>query len=81
MTDKQLEELLKSAADQLGTTTDQLKQMVQSGTLEKRLNESVSAPAEQLRQVLNDPQTAQKLLSSPQAQEILRMLQKRNGGR
>lgn len=81
MTDKQLEELLKSAADQLGTTTDQLKQMVQSGTLEKRLNESVSAPADQLRQVLNDPQTAQKLLSSPQAQEILRMLQKRNGGR
>lgn len=72
---------MKSAADQLGTTTDQLKQMVQSGTLEKRLNESVSAPAEQLRQVLNDPQTAQKLLSSPQAQEILRMLQKRNGGR
>lgn len=72
---------MKSAADQLGTTTDQLKQMVQSGTLEKRLNESVSAPADQLRQVLNDPQTAQKLLSSPQAQEILRMLQKRNGGR
>ena len=78
MDNKQLEEMLKQAAAKLGTTTEGLKQMVESGALQQSLNDSIDGPSKQLKQVLSDPETAKKLLSSPQAQELLRLLQQKN---
>lgn len=76
MDNKQLEAMLQQAAAKLGTTTDQLKEMAVNGNLEKQLNNSVDASTGDLQKALSDPETAKKLLSSPQAQEIMRMLNK-----
>ena len=68
----QLEALLKITAQRLGTTPDQLKQAAQNGNLSGLVGQNEGAA---LQKVLNDPEAAKKLLSSPQAQKLFQMLQ------
>lgn len=69
----QMENLLKITASRLGSTPEALKKAAESGDLGRILGEN-SPQTEKMRQVLSDPQAAQKLLSTPQAQKILNML-------
>ena len=69
----QLEALLKLTAQRLGTTPQALKDAAQRGDL-SHLVEGAGPEAGHLKKVLTDPQAAKKLLSSPQAQNLLRML-------
>lgn len=69
----QLEALLKITAQRLGTTPEALKQAAQSGDLSHMVGQNEGAA---LQKVLNDPEAAKKLLSSPQAQKLFQMLQK-----
>lgn len=71
----QLEVLLRHAAKQLGTSPDQLKNAAQSGNLDRIVGGMNAGDAEQFRRVLSDPNAANKLLSTPQAQKLLQMLQ------
>lgn len=68
----QLEALLKITAQRLGTTPEQLKQAAQNGNLSGLVGQNEGAA---LQKVLNDPEAAKKLLSSPQAQKLFQMLQ------
>lgn len=70
----QLEALLKLTAGRLGTTPEALKQAAQNGDLSQMLGQNESSAA--LQKVLNDPEAAKRLLSTPQAQKLLKMLQK-----
>ncbi|MCH5354118.1 MAG: hypothetical protein J1E06_11740 [Acutalibacter sp.] len=71
----QLEALLKITSQRLGTTPEQLKQAAQNGSLSGLVGQNEGAA---LQKVLNDPEAAKKLLSSPQAQKLFQMLQKGN---
>ena len=70
----QLEALLKMTAGRLGTTPEALKNAAQNGDLSKVLGQNESNAT--LQKVLSDPEAAKKMLSTPQAQKLLKMLQK-----
>ena len=74
MEQKDLEQLLQMAAQRLGTTPEQLRQKASGGELDAMLQGMDPKDANALRRVLRDRETAQKLLNSPQARELLKRL-------
>lgn len=74
MENKQLENLLRIAASRLGTSPEALKQAAEKGEMEKLVGSAKEG--EMISKVLNDPEAAKKLLSTPQAQAMLKMLGK-----
>lgn len=74
MEQNELEKLLQTASQRLGTTPEELKAGAASGQLEELLSQMDPADARSLERVLNDRDAAQKLLSSPQAKALLKQL-------
>lgn len=70
-----LEALLKLTAQRMGSTPEALKAAAQNGNLNQVLGNVGQAEGEAVQKVLSDPDAAKKLLSSPQAQALLKMLQ------
>lgn len=70
-----LEALLKITAQRLGSTPEALKQAAQNGELSQLLGNATQSESAAMQKVLSDPEAAKKLLSSPQAQALLKMLQ------
>ena len=70
----QLELLLRQASKQLGVTPQQLKNAAQSGQLDSIISGMNAGDADKFRKVLSDPNAANRMLSSPQAQKLLQML-------
>ena len=73
-TPDQLELLLRQASKQLGVTPQQLKNAAQSGQLDSIISGMNAGDADKFRKVLSDPNSANRMLSSPQAQKLLQML-------
>ena len=73
-TPHQLELLLRQASKQLGVTPQQLKNAAQSGQLDSIISGMNAGDADKFRKVLSDPNAANRMLSSPQAQKLLQML-------
>ena len=73
-TPDQLELLLRQASKQLGVTPQQLKNAAQSGQLDSIISGMNAGDADKFRKVLSDPNPANRMLSSPQAQKLLQML-------
>ena len=71
---KQINSLLQTAASQLGMAPDALRDAVQSGSADSILNGMPPEQAAQLRQALNQPDLAAKIMATPQAQAILKKL-------
>lgn len=71
---KALEALLNIASKKLNTTPQTLQKQLQDGTFEKALGSMPGNEAAMLRQALSNPKTAEKILSSPQAQAIYKKL-------
>lgn len=71
MNHEQLEAMLRSAAQRMGTTPEALQRAAQNGDLSSMLGRLDQAAMEH---VLSDPEAAKKLLSTPQAQALLRLL-------
>ncbi len=71
---EELQKLLNTAAQRLGTQPEQLKQQAENGTLQKMLGRLNANDAAKLQQVLNDKEAANKLLSTPQAQMLMKKL-------
>lgn len=74
MEQNELEKLLQTASQRLGTTPEELKAGAASGQLGELLSQMDPADARSLERVLNDRDAAQKLLSSPQAKALLKQL-------
>lgn len=72
-----LEALLKFAAQRLGSTPEALKEAAQNGDLTQMMSQTNAGQAENaaMQQALTDPEAAKKLLATPQAQAIIKMLQ------
>lgn len=73
MNNEQLEAMLKATARRMGTTPEALKQAAQKGEVSPMLGQLDQGQAAALEKVLNDPEAAKKLLSTPQAQALLRL--------
>ena len=74
----ELQGLLNLLSQRLGTQPEKLKQGAQSGNLSEILGNMNPNDAAKLQKVLNDQEAAKKLLSSPQAQQLI---QKLSGGK
>ena len=73
-TPDQLELLLRQASKQLGVTPQQLINAAQSGQLDSIISGMNAGDADKFRKVLSDPNAANRMLSSPQAQKLLQVL-------
>lgn len=71
---KNLQSLLSKAAKQLGTSPEELKNSADKGDFSKLLGNMNPEDAKMLQKVLNDKDAANKVLSTPQAQELLQQL-------
>ncbi len=71
---KQFDNLLKIAGQKLGTSPENLKSQIENGTFDSAIKGMNPQQANIFRQALSDPKFAEKILSSPQAQEIYKKL-------
>ncbi|MBE6744331.1 MAG: hypothetical protein ACLTBZ_00255 [Faecalispora jeddahensis] len=70
--EKQL--LLNLLAQRLGKSPDEIMQYAENGNLPALMQNMNPNDAAALQKVLNDQQAIQKLISSPQAQDLMRRL-------
>lgn len=70
-----LEALLKLTAQRMGSTPEALKQAAQNGDLNRVMGNMTGEQNQAMQKVLSDPEAAKKLLSTPQAQALLKLLQ------
>lgn len=78
MNEREMQALLKLAANRLNTTPEALRTAAENGDLQNITGNQNTAAASQLNRVLNDPEAAKKLLSTPAAQKLFQAL---NNGR
>ncbi|OJU13239.1 MAG: hypothetical protein BGN88_02440 [Clostridiales bacterium 43-6] len=75
MIDKEkLNELVGMASDKLGTSRDNIEKAMNSGSLDKILGNLKPGDAARLQNVLKDKAATEKLLSTPQAQQLLKKI-------
>lgn len=70
--DKQV--LLNLLAQRLGKRPEEIQQYAQNGNLQALMQNMSPNDAATLQKVLNDQQSIQKLISSPQAQELYKRI-------
>ena len=73
---KKMAALLSIASKKLGTSPENLKAQLESGSFEKALGNLPAQQQQKLKKALSDPKTAEKMLGTPQAQQIYKNLQK-----
>ncbi len=76
LNEKQLSALLSIASKKFNTTPEVLKAQMQSGVFDKALGNLNKTDAQRLTQALSNPKIAEKILSTPQAQEIYKSISK-----
>ena len=67
-----LQDLINTASQRLGTTPEDLKKASQQGNVQNLLNQLDGEQAKKVQQILNDKEASQKLLNTPQAQALLK---------
>lgn len=73
---EQLDRLVNTASKHLNTSPEELKNAAQNGNMQKLFSQMSPSQAQQLQKILSDENAAKKLLSTPQAQALLRGLSK-----
>lgn len=75
MNSDEINRLMKNAKSKTGIDIDQMKQAADSGQLDDFINKNLSENASrQLKDILSDKSKTQKLLSTPQAKELMKKL-------
>ena len=64
--------LAKIAAEKMGVSPEEISQMLKSQNADRLLSHLSAKDALRVKQVLSDKAAAEKLLSSPEAQKLLR---------
>lgn len=72
--ENELQTLLNTMAQRLGATPDQIRSEAQSGDLSRLFGAMDPNDAARIQKVLNDRAATEKLLNSPQAQQLIRQL-------
>ncbi len=74
LSDKQIEFLIKNASAKLGVSEEQLRAELKDGTFDRLLGSLPKNEAARLTAALSNPATAQAVLSSPQAKELMKKI-------
>ncbi len=68
--------LLGVVSSRLGCTPQQLRAQLESGELEKQIKSSDNPQLDGIKQILNDPEAAQKIINDPKAKQAFKRLRK-----
>lgn len=71
---KKVNKLLGEVSEKYGISKEQLESAAQSGNIENLLKNTNPNQSKQIENVLSDPEKAKKLLQSPQAQALMKLL-------
>ena len=71
---KKVNKLLGEVSKKYGISKEQLESAAQSGNIENLLKNTSPNQSKQIESVLSDPEKAKKLLQSPQAQALMKLL-------
>ena len=71
---KKVNKLLGEVSKKYGISKEQLESAAQSGNIEYLLKNTNPNQSKQIESVLSDPEKAKKLLQSPQAQALMKLL-------
>ena len=71
---KKVNKLLGEVSKKYGISKEQLESAAQSGNIENLLKNTNTNQSKQIEIVLSDPEKAKKLLQSPQAQALMKLL-------
>lgn len=74
ISDKAKNQMLKNVSSKLGMTPQELEDALRSGKLDAAMKGMSQEDTSKLLNALSNPSLAQKILSTPQAQEIIRKL-------
>lgn len=75
MNNRNTENFFKKAGAKSGIDVDKMKQAADNGKLDDYINKNLSKDvSKQLKDVLSDENKTKELLSSPQAQELMKKL-------
>ena len=73
------DELLRRAGGSMGTSPDKLEQAAKNGKLGGLLKGMDKNTLAQVEKILKDREQTEKILNSPQAQELMKKLKKKRG--
>lgn len=77
LSEEQMKKLMKNASKKTGVDVNKMKNAVESGKLDDFIGKNLSSEASQkLKSVLTDKSATEKLLSTPEAKELLKNLLK-----
>lgn len=71
---KKVNKLLGEVSKKYGISKEQLESAAQSGNIENLLKNTNQNQSKQIESVLSDPEKTKKLLQSPQAQALMKLL-------
>ncbi|MEG0691591.1 MAG: hypothetical protein RR444_00740 [Oscillospiraceae bacterium] len=71
-----INDLLKQAGDKIGTDPGKLKQTIDSGKLDDLVKKMNPRDAQKFQEILSNPQLAQQMLNTPQAQMLIKQFMK-----
>lgn len=75
MNNNELNRMMKNAQQKTGIDMQKMKQAADGGKLDDFIDKNLSADAsKQLKNVLTNKEAAEKLLSTPQAKELMKKL-------
>ncbi len=70
----QIDSLVRTASKKLGVSEDKLRKELEAGTFDRLMAGMSKTDSDRLTAALSNPATAQALLSSPQARELMKKL-------
>ena len=71
---EQINSLIEQLSQRLNADSSDVKAALQKGNLDKVLMNMDAKQAQKIGQILNDPEQSKKILSTPQAQALIRKL-------
>ena len=71
---EQINSLIEQLSQRLNADSGEVKAALQKGNLDKVLMNMDQKQAQKIGQILNDPEQSKKILSTPQAQALIRKL-------
>ena len=74
--DNSLNDLINKAGQKTGIDPNTLKQNIDNGKLDSLVSKMNPADAARFKQILNNPQLAQQMLNTPQAQMLIKKFMK-----
>lgn len=69
-----MEKMIELASKKLGVSSEKLKRSLEKGNMEDMLSEMRKEDADKLKSIMNNPSVKDKLMSSPEAADIIKKM-------